>query len=529
MKNIFLIVILFSCSLFAQEKSQTQSIELPDFVITGKESINIPKMQKSLPEFIPLLSKDFFTPSFPNDEEILIEVPKLENEIVSIGNYSQNTNALIKFSAGLQTWPKGEFYYNDWIDNFSYKTHLFGLNELEYKKKAGLNIAGISLGSSYFIDHESEFLPGLEINFDGNYLYESYNFFGSINPSLDRITNSGIADLSFNYVTNPSSKFGIDFNDLYYEQKDDAVNENIFGIHAYVQFKLVELDLRLEGNFKNQTISGENFATGNQYYFNSIVTLGFKLFNILSLKGGVYIAESEGNTFFAPIGFGTFKLNKNISFFGEFAPNTEFLTLYDFKENNRYYRFNNFVNLFTENKFKVKAGVKYEYERYFEINGGVGYLMADNSFYFDDNMVDGFFTIHNEDIENSFAFLNLLFRKGPFGEFYADVKLQNITGSNNKTLPYSSTILSKLNYGYNWSLGFGLKLGLNYFSEAYSDYDNNAKIPSKIDLTASFYYELFKNFKLTLGLENILNEKYYYFRNYKAKPIDILVGAEFRW
>ena len=103
MKKILLILIFTVSGLFGQEDNQTQSIELPDFVITGKENISIPKIQKSYPEFIPLLSKDFFTPQYPNEEQTTIKLPEIETELVNIGSYKQRTNALLKFSAGLES------------------------------------------------------------------------------------------------------------------------------------------------------------------------------------------------------------------------------------------------------------------------------------------------------------------------------------------------------------------------------------------------------------------------------------------
>ena len=86
-----------------------------------------------------------------------------------------------------------------------------------------------------------------------------------------------------------------------------------------------------------------------------------------------------------------------------------------------------------------------------------------------------------------------------------------------------------MNYSYDFIGGFGLKLGLLYFGEAYTNYDNIEKIPQSLDFNLSMYYELFRNFNLTLAFENLLNDKYYYFRNYEAKPFDVLAGFEFRW
>ena len=311
-------------------------------------------------------------------------------------------------------------------------------------------------------------------------------------------------------------------------QKDEF-DENIFGLKAYYKLRYSSFDFRVEGSFKNQSISNINQNFGNQYYFNSLATVGLTLYDIIKLKAGIYLAESEGNTFFSPVAFGSLKLNKSISLFGEFSPNTEFKTLQNFKAANRYYKINDFPNLFIENKFNLKFAAKFEYEKYFEISGGAGYINSDNNFYFEDRTEDGFFTIFKEDIENSYVFLNFLFRKGPFGEFYAEAKLQNITGKNDKDLPYSSNFTSTLHYSYDWDYGYGFNIGLEYFGEAYTDYENKNSIPESVDLNASFYYELFKNLKITLALENILNNKYYYFRNYEVKPLDLLVGFEFRW
>ena len=532
MKKLILLFFVIISTFYSQETSQTQSIELPDFVITGTESISIPKIQKVQPDFIPLLSSDFFTPNYPNEENTSIRLPEIDSEIISLGDYRQTTNALLKLSAGLETWPLGEFYYSNWSDNFSFSSHLYGKNELEYVKKAGMNVAGLDLGGKYFIDHNSSFLPGMEITLNGNYFYESYNYYGSLSPQLNRSTNTGFANLGVNYYSDPYNNFSLNINDSYYDQKDDEINENVLGADAFYKIRINNFTFKVEGSYKNQTISSTINSFGNQSYFKTLSTIGFKLNDIVNIRAGMYFSESEGNTFFSPIAFGSLKLSDKISLFGEFSPNTKFQTLQDFRNGNRYYQLNNFVNLFTENKFNLKFAVRYEYEKYFEISGGMGYLNSDNNFYFEDNITEapGFFIIHKQDIENTYMFLTMLFRKGPFGEFYGEAKLQNVTSQEGDFLPYTSTILGKFNYSYNWSVGIGFNLGLEYFNKAYTDYENLEKpIPETINLSTSFYYELFENFKLTLALENLLDDKYYFYRNYRAKPFDLLAGFEFRW
>ena len=44
--------------IFGQENNTGQSIELPDFVITGVQTVSIPTAQKQKPQLISMLSKE---------------------------------------------------------------------------------------------------------------------------------------------------------------------------------------------------------------------------------------------------------------------------------------------------------------------------------------------------------------------------------------------------------------------------------------------------------------------------------------
>lgn len=530
MKNIILFFLLFSYLVIAQD--QSQSIELPDFVITGTELISVPKMQKRLPEFIALLSSDFFTPTYSYEDDVNVGIPNIKKETTNFNELIQNHNALLKLKAGIHVWPNTQFYYNDWIDRFVYSANIYGMRELEYIKNAGLNNAGISLNGKYFIDQSSKFLPGLEIGLTGNYFYESFKYFGSNQPNQQRITNNGKLHLLFDYTSDSNKKFGLQIFDNFYKQKDDNISENIFGFESYFNFNFKNINFDLNGHYENQSLNSNQYSFGNTYYFNSQFLSSFILNNIFNLKAGIYLAESNNNTFFAPLIFGKVKFNDALTFYGEFSPFTEFRTLKDFKILNRYYSINtenSFSNSLIENKVNLKGAIKYEYERFFEISLGLGYLNSDNNLYFEDNKESGFFTVYKDDIEQSYMFFNFLFRKGPFGEFYANLNFQNTKSSNGKKKPYTPQISAEANYFYNWFKKFGIKLGLYFDDETFSDFQNTEKISAKLNASASFYYNIFNNFNVTLDFDNLFNDKYYYFKNYEAKPFDVLLGFEFKW
>ncbi len=529
MKKTTLIILFFSITILAQKENNSQSIELPDFVITGKQKIILPKTQKSEPDFIPLLSKDFFNPKLPDEEQISVKLNDEKISEVKIDNKFQNTNGLLKLSAGLYTLPKVDFFYGNHIKNFTYSSHLFGLQEKQYLKHAGISNYGGSLNGKYFVKQNAKTLPGLEIGFNGNYKFENYNFFGSTIPKLIRKTNIADGKIYTKYTSHKNFQFGLTFNDNYYNQTNDTIGENIFGTDAFMQFKLMNMNFNLKSTYKNQTINKTKLHFGNTYYFNVIATASINLFERINIKAGAYIAESNKNTFFSPIAFGSFKLSNHLSVLGEFSPFAELKTLRNFDNRNRYFKLNNFVNSFVENKINMKVALRYEYEQYFEISGGMGYLSSNNDIYFEDNLSQGFFSVHKDDIKNTYVFLNALFRKGPGGEFYGELKVQDIRASFDKKVPYAPTIVANLNYIYNFSSKFGTKLKFEYHDATYTNIDNNIKIPRMVNLSLSAFYKLFKNFNFTFSLENLLNNKYYYYQNYQAKPLDVFAGFELRW
>ncbi|PID59807.1 MAG: hypothetical protein CR986_04495 [Ignavibacteriae bacterium] len=531
MKKI--IIILFTATVFfAQEENQSQSIELPDFVITGRENISITKVQKNMPDFIPLLSRDFFTLRYPGAEKIKINLPKVRYQIVNLPSNLQKTNLFVKLNGGLHTLPSGHIFYNNSIGNLSFNTKLYGRRILEYVDNADNHKFGGSVNAYYYVNHNSSFLPGLVINLNGDFYKEKNKFYGSELPRLERETENGFAEFGINYLTNSKFSFGIGIKDDYYFQDDYyEFKENVIHTSGFLKIRTSKFGFNASVSMLNQIIDiripNSNFA--NQYYYNGLVTFDFNSAQNIFLKAGFYVAGIEAKPFFTPVVYAKIKANKFLSLYGEFSPNTEFHTLKDFRNSNRFYRFNNFTNVFQKNKFNLKFAAKYEFEKYFEINFGGGYIKSDNTIYFEDRYVDGLFFVNKINANKTYAFLNLLFRKGPFGEFFGELQIQNIKDKDGNVLPYKPVLMSNLKYSYNWQKGYGLSLGLNYFHKSFTDLENIGEISGGIDLSADFYYKIFSNFKIILTFENALNSKYYYLRNYDAKPFDVLAGIEFKW
>ena len=66
MRFIVLLIVVFGFySAYAQDdKTKNPTVELPDFVITGKSQLNIKKVDKIKPDFISSINEDFVKPSY---------------------------------------------------------------------------------------------------------------------------------------------------------------------------------------------------------------------------------------------------------------------------------------------------------------------------------------------------------------------------------------------------------------------------------------------------------------------------------
>ncbi|MCK7524979.1 MAG: TonB-dependent receptor [Ignavibacteriales bacterium] len=90
--------------------------------------------------------------------------------------------------------------------------------------------------------------------------------------------------------------------------------------------------------------------------------------------------------------------------------------------------------------------------------------------------------------------------------------------------------LFKLNaaYTYKFQNGLSTTARLDYMSNRYADIQNNISLGNYFDLGFSFIYSFQPNLDLTLDINNILNQKNYYWNGYKEVPINIIIGVNYR-
>ncbi len=173
--------------------------------------------------------------------------------------------------------------------------------------------------------------------------------------------------------------------------------------------------------------------------------------------------------------------------------------------------------------------MKYEYDKYFEIDGGMDYYNADNLPYFTDENDLGKFNVALAGANSYSAFINLLFHQGPYGIFYADAKLNSTKNSDGYILPYYPQTKVSFAYGYDFFQALNASVSLNYYSMQFTDIKNTKSINPYFDAGLKFKYLVFPQFHLTLEVLNLFNYNNYLWNNYKEPPLNVIGGFSYQW
>ncbi|MFO7448159.1 MAG: TonB-dependent receptor [Ignavibacteriaceae bacterium] len=528
----FLLCVFFfagSAILFAQDEANP-NVELPDFVITGTDVVNVQKAQKIMPEIVSSISQSFLKPAFSPEELDIRDLSNPVKDEIDLFDTLNFLNGNLNAGVGTYLMPVGKFSYSLPFKSGIFEAMAFGKNQREHIENSAMYNVGGAANLSFFVDNESAFLPGTQFKLHGDYGISSYRFYASsVDPSEKRSHNYGNAGLSINNLLSDVIIFGGGFSDDFSSLQDEDFSENLLDLNGFAKLELANFSLIANADYKFQSITNEN-VDGQYSFFSVRPAVGLVFSKVLKAFFGLNYQKVKENSFFSPYASLSFTLNKNISLYGQFAPHADFLTTGNFLKENPYYDVQTRTrNIFVENQGHYTAAIKYEYDKYFQIDAGAEYTTSDNMPYYMNSFESGRFVIATADAKKIAATLSLLFHPGPFGMFYGNVEFSRTTDSSGNFLPYSPVIKSNLIYGYNFQFGLNAQVNLEYSSDSYADLANIIELNSYIDLGLKFAYKVADNFHLTFALSNLLGNENYRWYGYEELPLDIVAGFNYKW
>lgn len=529
-KKIIAVLILSCISLFAQdEQKQNPGVQLPDFVITGKDIISVENAKKIPPPFIPTLSEQFFKPVFSpenlNIKDINIPIKGSLIKIDSLNYFKGRIDA----GMGLYSLPTFDINYAQPFANGVLEGFASALNQRAYVANSDKYSFNGGANLFLFVRDDSKLLPGTHFKFGGNYSTDYYKFYASDNPFIKRNLDIGNASLKIENLTSKYVLFSGKIEDKLVTLQNENFSENLMNVDGFAKFGFPAFYLNIDANFKKQFLTNDIYNNQNSYFFSARPSAELNITNLLKASFGFYFSQVRGNNFFSPYASAALNLGNGISLFGDFSPNTVFLTSEYFLTQNPYYNPQNFSSLFVKNNYALNAYIKYEYFTLFEIDGGVKYLSTENLPYYSDLNSPGIFNILTSNAKSYSAFANLLYHLAPYSEFYGTVEVNSTKETSGKFVPYFPQLKISLNYRYNFSSGLDAEINLMYNAGSYTDIQNRLELSPYFNLGLNFSYQLEPDFLLTLKISNIFNHNNYIWNGYQELPLNIVGGIRYQF
>jgi hypothetical protein len=524
-KKILLLVLIPVVFIFSQDdKSKNPNVELPDFVITGQDVISIKRADKIQPDFISTVTEKFIKPFHSPEELGLRQLSDPIKEDLALLDSTKFSNGSLSAGAGIYILPEANLNYNYPLHNGILKADLGGMYQRNYIENSDRYTFYGGAGIEYSLGVIDKALPGAQFLLGGDYKSLAYKLFASNDPEQKRTKNEGNYYLGIKSSAGKVFIFDLQFDNYVTSLVENNFSENLLNLNGFARLQLSDIGLGIKTNYQKQFFTTDSLDNVGFNYFFFRPTVAFELFNSVKAEVGYTFTNSGGQSFnniFALFGI---RISKNIILLGEFSPNAEFVTSGLVLRKNDYFNPLTFDNLFIRKSNYIDIAVKYEYERYYQIDAGLRSFKSGNLPYFINSNKSGQFDIATADAKNYNAYLNLSFHFGPFGVLYGSFDYFRVRDNNDNRIPYQPNLKGNITYGYEFRRGLLAEVLVDYYSERYTDIPNATKLNSFFNLGFKLTYKLQESLILNLEMYNLLNRDIFLWQGYKEKPFDVLLG-----
>lgn len=514
---------------FAQDETRRSDVELPDFVITGKDVISLRPSKKMSPDFVSTISENFIKPSFSPDE---LEIREFSNPLKQEINLLETVpfyNGKIDLEMGRFYLPKADFRYTFLYDGGYFNTNLNGFNKRAHVEKSEEFSIKAGVKTGYFIPNTSSFLPGSELKGGFDYDNGLFRMFGSDTPEKERSLVNGDLNFGFRNLMMRNVNFGVDANYIISSIKEEEFSSNLISTRFFTDMNFNNLNVGAFIKFEKPETKIDSLSISENSFINGKTEFGLSFSNNIKVKFGFVYASFDTSRFLSPLVSLGLKLNENLSMFASYNPNGEFLPFASLIQQNRYLKLINNDGIFFKKKNSMNFNIKYEYSKFFGINFGLSYESFENYPYFSDSSIKGFFDINTTDVKKGSIFTDLLFHAGPYGTFYGNITATQARDTAENNIPYIPSINAKLSYTYNFNNGITSELLTSYQSERFTNLINNESLEGFLNLGLKLTYKMSENFFLTCEFMNLLNKENYLWKNYQDLPLNISFGIKHKW
>ena len=173
----------------ARQNQELPKIELPEYVITGIESIDLPDVEKSTPAESGILAPG--TDAGPGRREALATAPRVSTDRPGQTLELPDTRARIAASIGTFASPRAQAWFGQRYADFDYGLSADYHKTGGYAPNTGRSGGSAALDGGYLVRAENPYFDAARVSGLLGFASETYKLYGSIQPTSAR-TNDGV-------------------------------------------------------------------------------------------------------------------------------------------------------------------------------------------------------------------------------------------------------------------------------------------------------------------------------------------------
>lgn len=516
-----------------QQNPSLPKIELPEFVITGIASLNVPDVQKEEVVGVSRLADlSAYKKNFGIRERETVELEDRQKEFLSTSK-SPVLNGQVVASLGNYFTPSVNFWLGKVSPEYDYRF------EAGYHRTKGYapntDRSGGNLGVKGGLTFTSGGLQGGRLGGDAAWGTENYRFFGSITPTARRTHSNVLVGASvesspsraFTWNANLGYRFDT-IDDSGVETRQHRVNLGTMGEYSFSNWAL-------QGTLKyhNASLSGANSGTVSMLNFG----LGTSRYwwNKFFLQGAAHLYVAKGmvnqnlTRIYPDVSVG-YSLGDEHLVSISYAGSVEFLELASAFEAHPYLAANSLLR-HTDRSRQVLGAVESDWSPSLRTKFSVSYEYINDYPLYADPFNTGIWQL-------SYAGKTRLWniRAEGFAKLtpndYVSAKVSVNSSKNNITqlsVPYLPEFEIVGSYTHAFPFGLNVSPRASYQHQRETDLTRSQKLPGVFQLGLHADYEPLTALRVFLDLHNITNKRYELWRGYQAPPFLVKGGVSFRW
>jgi hypothetical protein len=556
------------------DKSKEQPLELPEFIITGVESIDVPGGAKQAPTRSARLTQDELDRFNPLEKQSLRLLPAPPPRPRTLEH--QQYQGFLRAEFGMFLTPALEAGYHATAGEFDLYGRVHGVYSQGHLPNAGFTDFGGSLTASYIAPEKFFFFGGSKTDSYIHLRSRSYQGFAA-DPAMSFATlEFGGGLVTKGTFESLSYDMGLSFEQM----NTNAVSPQDLGSTTFSTMNpLIAGHLAAAANLENVQLGGlinlelqsqqrSNLPTAAPFFGQAVVTAEYRILPSAQTKEtsdggvGVVVAAELGGQLISGLasstGLPASSASSVVAFVAKLRAELQASPLFTLRagaetgyeplsvqslvRQNPYFQYVD-VNalLFPRTVYALNAGVTLHPTQalMLALDGrlrSIERIPVFEPLFSRGTTLSGAFSsvpvnaaISSAEAELLWNVSNLdavtvhtILNAGPRPLPTKDKAIFN-------NIPYLAPIQASVSYRRQWSEAFSTKLGLTYMGERPTNITSAATLPAFIDLTLGAEYAFSSRFNVFVRGENLLNQRIFIWEGYQERGIFVAAGVVWKF